>query len=73
MRCEELIPQAEPERMINSLQLGKLPELEAKFFGAFKQNLIPSLKGAFAEIPGKAVMELPHYSHTEEKSKGRNY
>lgn len=65
IRFEEPIPQAEPERVINSLQLGKLPELEAKFFRAFKQKLNPSLNGAFAEIPGKTRMKLPHYSHTE--------
>lgn len=46
--------------MINSLQLGKLPELEDKSFGAFKQKLIPSLNGAFTEIPGKPRMKLPH-------------
>jgi len=58
--------------VINSLQLGKLPALEAKFFRALQQKLIPSLNGAFAEVPGKTSMKLPHYSHTE-KGKAINY
>lgn len=66
IRFEEPIPQAEPERAINSLQLGKVPELVAKFFRAFKQKLIPAV------IPGKTRIKLPHYSHTE-KGKAINY